>query len=106
MKDYSEFVQFVAEKSGVNKLGLIERDVILHSFLYTLCKNERFKEKYLFKGGSCLIKCYFGYYRFSVDLDFTYADQKAWRGLSRKDLRRKLISEVEWLAKLIERSCN
>jgi predicted nucleotidyltransferase component of viral defense system len=27
-------------------------------------------QDYLFKGGGCLVKCYFGYYRFSVDLDF------------------------------------
>ena len=43
MRDYSEFVQFVIEKTGLNKSLLIERDVLLHSLLYRLSRDEEFK---------------------------------------------------------------
>ena len=41
-----------------------------------------------------MTKCYFGYYRFSVDLDFTWRQQEIWSGLGKKELRRKLLSEI------------
>jgi predicted nucleotidyltransferase component of viral defense system len=44
--------------------------LLLHEVLLYLSKNKNFKEKYAFKGGTCLIKVYFNYYRFSEDLDF------------------------------------
>ncbi len=102
MRDYSEFIQFIIEKTRLNKPLLIEKDVLLHSLLYRLSRNEEFKKEYLFKGGTCLIKCYFGYYRFSVDLDFTYLRQERWTGLSKSERRRELVSEAERLAQLIE----
>ena len=74
MLDLSEFVAFVAEKSGIRKPSLIERDVLIHRILKAI--SSAFGDAYLFKGGSCLVKCYFGYYRFSVDLDFTWKEQK------------------------------
>jgi len=76
MPDLSEFITFVAEKSGINKPNLIEKDLIIHRILKELLSSSRFADNYLFKGGSCLVKCYFGYYRFSVDLDFTWKNQK------------------------------
>ncbi|HDD33525.1 MAG TPA: hypothetical protein ENG30_00075 [Thermofilaceae archaeon] len=102
MKGYSEFIQFIIEKTKLNKPLLIEKDILLHSLLYKLSHNEQFRKGYLFKGGSCLVKCYFGYYRFSVDLDFTYLRQERWEGLSKSEKRRELVSEAEWLAQLIE----
>ncbi len=32
-------------------------------------------DKWVFKGGTCLKKCYFETYRFSEDLDFTLTDE-------------------------------
>ena len=76
MRDYSEFIQFVVEKTGFSRPLLVEKDILLHFLLYRLSRDKEFKKGYLFKGGSCLVKCYFGYYRFSVDLDFTYLHQE------------------------------
>ncbi|PLJ77438.1 MAG: hypothetical protein B7L53_06885, partial [Thermofilum sp. NZ13] len=104
MRDYSEFVQFAVEKSGLRKPLLVEKDVLLHTLLYRLASDAEFREKYLFKGGSCLVKCYFGYYRFSVDLDFTYLRQERWEGLTKSERRRELVLEAELLAQLIERA--
>jgi len=102
MRDYSEFVQFIIEKTGLRKPLLVEKDVLLHTLLHRLTRDAEFGEGYLFKGGSCLVKCYFGYYRFSVDLDFTYLMQERWEGLSRSERRRELVSEAERLTRLIE----
>ncbi|NJE12928.1 nucleotidyl transferase AbiEii/AbiGii toxin family protein [Thermococcus sp. LS2] len=64
--------------------------------------NEYLSTNYLFKGGTCLIKCYPGYYRFSVDLDFTSRDPQAWIELSRRSRERELKAEAVKLARLIE----
>ncbi|WP_370456682.1 nucleotidyl transferase AbiEii/AbiGii toxin family protein [Thermococcus sp. MAR1] len=73
----------------------MKRDVLLHAILRELYGEERFHGRYLFKGGTCLIKCYLGYYRFSVDLDFTFP----LRGrLSRSERRKLISSEVRWLS--------
>ena len=101
MPDLSEFVAFVAEKSGIRKPSLIERDVLIHGILREL--NSTFGDTYLFKGGSCLVKCYFSYYRFSIDLDFTWRRQEAWRNLGKKGLRRKLVEQAEKFASALER---
>jgi predicted nucleotidyltransferase component of viral defense system len=102
MPDLSEFVSFVAKKSGMKNTGLIEKDVVLHRVLRELCSSP-LSANYLFKGGSCLVKCYFGYYRFSVDLDFTWRDQDTWRGLGEKGLRRRLSAEIRSLASFLTR---
>ena len=102
MKEYSEFVRFVIEKTGIKKPLLIEKDILLHALLHRLIKNREFGENYVFKGGSCLVKCYFGYYRFSVDLDFTYLRQERWENLTKSERRRELVSEAEYLSSLIK----
>jgi predicted nucleotidyltransferase component of viral defense system len=53
-----------------------------------------FKDRYAFKGGTCLTKCYLGYYRFSEDLDFTYIGQDEFKGMSQKTLRKTLSEKI------------
>ena len=103
MPDLSEFIAFVAEKSGIDKPSLIEKDLTIHRILKEIYASEHFAENYLFKGGSCLVKCYFGYYRFSVDLDFTWQNQKAWMGLGKYELRRCLLKEIGNSGSLLEK---
>jgi predicted nucleotidyltransferase component of viral defense system len=59
MPNLYEFITFVAEKSGINKPDLVEKDLIIHRILKQLLSSPHFAENYLFKGGSCLVKCYF-----------------------------------------------
>ena len=56
------------------KLGIdiIEKDYILSWVLAGIHHHEATKDSWIFKGGTCLKKCYFETYRFSEDLDFTY----------------------------------
>jgi len=101
MPDLSEFVEFVVVKSGVAKPSLVEQDILLHRLLKALCASPGFEGKYAFKGGSCLVKCYFGYYRFSVDLDFTWKDQ-AHFNVDGKELQRRLGAEVVAFGQVLE----
>ncbi len=94
MLELSEFVEFVDEKASVKKPSLVEKDILIHGILNEIVSSELGK-LYLFKGGSYLVKCYFGYYRFSVDLDFTWREQSFWNKLGKKSLRRKLLEQTE-----------
>jgi predicted nucleotidyltransferase component of viral defense system len=93
MQSLSEFISFVSEKSGVKNQELIEKDIALHRLLKEIYSSD-IGQDYLFKGGSCLVKCYFGYYRFSVDLDFTRKNQEAWENLGKKKLRNELLKGI------------
>lgn len=48
----------------------VEKDYALSWILYGMSKHPALSE-WVFKGGTCLKKCYFETYRFSEDLDFT-----------------------------------
>lgn len=67
----ADFVNEVARILDIKRKDLIEKGLILHQILTDLSKDEFFAPNFLFKGGTCLIKSYFGYLRFSEDIDFT-----------------------------------
>lgn len=52
-------------------LQIIEKDYVLGWLLAGIAAHPALKDSWVFKGGTCLKKCYFGTYRFSEDLDFT-----------------------------------
>ena len=54
----------------------IDKDWVLSYLLYAIFSIPELQEKMIFKGGTCLKKCYFPDYRFSEDLDFTLLDNK------------------------------
>jgi predicted nucleotidyltransferase component of viral defense system len=56
-------------------LHVVEKDYVLGWLLAGISANARFSESWVFKGGTCLKKCYFETYRFSEDLDFTVMDE-------------------------------
>jgi predicted nucleotidyltransferase component of viral defense system len=101
MPDLPEFVGFVAEKSGVSKPALVEQDILIHGLLKALCDSPGFAGKYVFKGGSCLAKCYFGYYRFSMDLDFTWKDH-GYLSVGGTELQRRLKAETMAFGQMLE----
>ena len=49
----------------------IEKDYVLGWLLSGIARNETIGKKWVFKGGTCLKKCYMETWRFSEDLDFT-----------------------------------
>jgi len=50
---------------------IVERDYVLGWLLAGLSEHPRIGTQWVFKGGTCLRKCYLETYRFSEDLDFT-----------------------------------
>jgi predicted nucleotidyltransferase component of viral defense system len=105
MEIKKDLLDYLAEKTGVAQKDLLEKDMRLHLLLKELCADEDFREEYAFKGGTCLIKCYLGYYRFSEDLDFSWKNQERFAGKTEKQIRRELSGEIDKLAALIEKAC-
>lgn len=50
---------------------IVEKDYVLGWVLWGIVSHPALGPSWLFKGGTCLRKCYFETYRFSEDLDFT-----------------------------------
>lgn len=53
---------------------VVEKDYVLGWLLAGIYQSPALRESWVFKGGTCLKKCYFETYRFSEDLDFTLRD--------------------------------
>jgi len=90
-----DFVNEVARMFDIKRRDLIEKDLILHQISSDLSKDDFFGPNFLFKGGTCLIKCYFGYLRFSEDIDFTWKDQGVFNGMSQKKIRSYLSKVID-----------
>lgn len=56
-------------------VNMIEKDYVLSWILYGIAYSRALNQQWIFKGGTCLKKCYFGEYGFSEDLDFTITDK-------------------------------
>lgn len=66
-----EFIKIIerASKAAGFPMNLIEKDYYLTVLLGGI--NRELDDRLVFKGGTCLNKVYFDYYRLSEDLDFT-----------------------------------
>lgn len=56
--------------------NIVEKDYVLGWLLAGISNHPELKSNWVFKGGTCLKKCYFETYRFSEDLDFTLINPK------------------------------
>ncbi len=74
MIDKSEIMEFSRE-FGL-RANVIEKDYVLGWVLAGIFNHAEIRANWIFKGGTCLKKCYFETYRFSEDLDFTLTDPK------------------------------
>ena len=97
-----ELTDFISERLKIANRDLIEKDIILSKILFHLMQDKNFSQNYVFKGGTCLTKCYLGYYRFSEDMDFTYLNQKDFTGKSKNKLRETMSDKINQLGRLIE----
>jgi predicted nucleotidyltransferase component of viral defense system len=68
-------ISTIAEAKQVSK-STIDKDWGLGHFLAAIYSEPELKKTLVFKGGTCLKKCYFPDYRFSEDLDFTSREKK------------------------------
>ena len=67
-----EIMKFAGE-TGLRP-NIVEKDYVLGWLLAGIHANTTLTDIWVFKGGTCLKKCYFETYRFSEDLDFTLRD--------------------------------
>lgn len=67
--DRREIIE-IATRVNLNP-HVVEKDYVLGWVLAGIYAHEELRETWLFKGGTCLKKCFFETYRFSEDLDFT-----------------------------------
>jgi len=95
-------INLIGSELGAKNITYIEKDLYLQGLLLELEKSRYFREKFTFKGGTCLTKAYFGYYRFSEDLDFTWIRQEDFKAKSEKAVRRMLSGEITQLLELYE----
>jgi predicted nucleotidyltransferase component of viral defense system len=63
----------IAGQLGLNP-AVVEKDYALGWLLAGISATDRIADSWVFKGGTCLKKCFFETYRFSEDLDFTLQD--------------------------------
>lgn len=73
MIDRAELLQ-LAENLGLQP-QVVEKDYALGWLLAGIRANAQLGDHWVFKGGTCLKKCYFETYRFSEDLDFTLTNE-------------------------------
>jgi predicted nucleotidyltransferase component of viral defense system len=74
--------------------NVVEKDYVLGWLLGGIDAHPDLSESWIFKGGTCLKKCYFETYRFSEDLDFTLRDESH---LNQDFLQRALRDVVAWV---------
>jgi predicted nucleotidyltransferase component of viral defense system len=67
-------IEHIALQKDILK-STIDKDWVLGHLLNTFYSFDDIKSCFVFKGGTCLKKCYFEDYRFSEDLDFTLLDK-------------------------------
>jgi predicted nucleotidyltransferase component of viral defense system len=75
-------------------IGVIEKDYVLGWLLAGIAQHPELASTWIFKGGTCLRKCYYETFRFSEDLDFTVINGGPEEP---DDLQRIFIGVGEWL---------
>lgn len=88
--------QVVMEQAKIHNLpaNTIEKDYVLGWILAGIAEADNLKNHWVFKGGTCLKKCFFESYRFSEDLDYTITDP-AHRNLD--FLKSEFLDVREWI---------
>ncbi|MBW6484198.1 MAG: nucleotidyl transferase AbiEii/AbiGii toxin family protein [Vicingaceae bacterium] len=79
-------IEVKAETQNIPK-STIDKDWVLGHFIDAIFSIPECEESLIFKGGTCLRKCYFPNYRFSEDLDFTCTNPKF-------ELTKKMLNQL------------
>ena len=88
----------ILDRTEITNLNphIIEKDYALGWLLAGISAHKEISSQWLFKGGTCLKKCYFETYRFSEDLDFTLKEESH---LNIKFLKNAFSEISEWIYK-------
>ena len=96
------FLRALPIEGKVRRRELVEKDQYIHRILSYLQENSPLGEDLYFKGGTCLTKAHLGYFRFSEDIDFTWAHQDDWDGLSTAQVKKRCSSLIDDIAVELE----
>ena len=86
----------ILESASILQLNpsVVEKDYVLGWILAGINAHATLSESWVFKGGTCLKKCFFETYRFSEDLDFTLLDESQ---INEAFLQQTLSEVVAWV---------
>jgi len=73
---------------------VIEKDYVLGWLLAGIANHAALNRTWIFKGGTCLRKCYYETFRFSEDLDFTVVDDGPEEP---EELARIFVEIADWI---------
>jgi predicted nucleotidyltransferase component of viral defense system len=96
------FVDRLSSELGIRRRDMVEKEILLHQVLTDLSNDKFFAKNMLFKGGTCLIKHYLGYFRFSEDMDFTWKDQSRFEGKTAGKIRSDLSGIIDKVGETFE----
>jgi predicted nucleotidyltransferase component of viral defense system len=68
------------------RADVVEKDYVLGWLLAAIAQHEEAASDWVFKGGTCVKKCFFETYRFSEDLDFTLTPDAAYTETELRDI--------------------
>ena len=88
-----EEIQIIASEKNLSTL-VIEKDYILGWLLSGIDHCPNINSSWIFKGGTCLKKCYFDNYRFSEDLDYSYIGDNLTKDQLSSDFYKILFSKI------------
>lgn len=71
--------------------SVVEKDYVLGWVLAAIAQHPETAEHWVFKGGTCLKKCYFETYRFSEDLDFSLMPDAAYDAETLTQVLREVV---------------
>lgn len=71
--------------------SVVEKDYVLGWVLAAIAQHAEASEQWVFKGGTCLKKCYVETYRFSEDLDFSLLPDAAYDGDALTQILREVV---------------
>lgn len=92
----------ISRQIGLNP-SIIEKDYVLGWLLAGISTHPALRDVWVFKGGTCLKKCFFPKYRFSEDLDFTVLDPVH---LDSSWLKERMDAVTSWVSRACEhRDC-
>lgn len=100
-----EFFDALYGIKAVERRDLLEKDYHIHRILTELARDPWVREHIVFKGGTCLIKAYLGYYRFSEDLDFTWTHQEEWEDKTPSAIRKACSKHITDFGEHLEEIC-
>ncbi len=101
-----EFFEKLCELNNIARRDVVEKDYYLHLLLNEIAKNKYLRSNLIFKGGTCLIKGYASYFRFSEDLDFSWRNQENWRGMKTSKIRNQCSVFIDRLLPIFSKISN